>query len=183
MTKITREGSENLKKNAVSRRRFLGAIFASGSALTVAVLTAPLIRFVFYPILRPDSETVWSEIGLLTDFIHLKEPLLKTIRVDQRDGWRNLVLEKAVYVVLGPNGKVRVLSPVCPHLGCLIGWHSENKTFVSPCHNGIFGPDGRLISGPPRRSMDELETRVENGRLLVKYQYFRPLVAEKETAG
>ena len=73
-----------------------------------------------------------------------------------------------------------MLSAVCPHLGCTITWNESKKEFLSPCHNGVFTADGALVSGPPRRAMDELESKVEDGRLKVRYQYFRPLVAAKE---
>jgi hypothetical protein len=47
----------------------------------------------------------------------------------------------------------------------------------------VFTPDGALISGPPRRSMDELESKVGDGRLKARYQFFRQLVATKEVIG
>jgi len=45
---------------------------------------------------------------------------------------------------------------------------------------GAYSADGTHISGPPRRSLDSLETKVSGGNLMVKYQYFRPDVPYKE---
>jgi hypothetical protein len=44
----------------------------------------------------------------------------------------------------------------------------------------VFAADGTLMSGPPPRGMDELDAMVEDGRLKVRYQYFRQLVPTKE---
>ena len=104
----------------------------------------------------------------------------KLITVEQRDGWRKMSSEKAVYVVAGSNGKLRVLSPICPHLGCSVGWNDQRSQFVCPCHGGVFTANGSRVSGPPPRSLDELESKVEGGTLRVRYQYFRQLVSTKE---
>src|SRR5205814_4367788 len=68
----------------------------------------------------------------------------------QRDGWRRIVSEKAVYVYRDSNGHLCALSSVCPHLGCSIAWHDDKNKFICPCHNGQFAADGKLLGGPPR---------------------------------
>jgi hypothetical protein len=47
----------------------------------------------------------------------------------------------------------------------------------------VFSADGNRLSGPSLRGMDELETSVEGGQLLVRFQYFRQLVRDKEVIG
>ncbi len=69
---------------------------------------------------------------------------------------------------------------ICPHLGCSVSWHDEENNFVCPCHNGQFTADGKLMGGPPPRGLDLLECKVEDGKLIVHYQYFRQLVPNKE---
>jgi menaquinol-cytochrome c reductase iron-sulfur subunit len=77
-------------------------------------------------------------------------------------------------------GQFRILSPICPHLGCSVRWVGDENKFVCPCHSGSFTADGERIAGPPPRSLDALESKVENGVLKVRYQYFRQLVPNKE---
>jgi len=36
------------------------------------------------------------------------------------------------------------------------------------------------MSGPSPRSMDDLDTKIENGIVQVRYQYFRQLIPQKE---
>jgi menaquinol-cytochrome c reductase iron-sulfur subunit len=108
---------------------------------------------------------------------------MRTIQIEQIDGWRKTVLAKTVYVTNTENGQIRVLTSVCPHLGCTVPWNKEKKEFVCPCHGGTFTKDGTRVSGPSLRGMDALQTSEENGELLVRFQYFRQLVAEREVIG
>lgn len=162
------------------RRSFLAALLGVGTASVGALLSVPLIRFVLYPLMRITTEIKWSEVGPVSDFSGAA-PIKKLITVEQRDGWRKLSSKKAVYVVADNSGKLKVLSPICPHLGCSVGWNEALNQFVCPCHGGVFAATGTRVSGPPPRSLDELETKVEDGTLKVRYQYFRQLVKTKET--
>ena len=166
-----------------NRRSFLGALLGAGTVSIGALLSVPLVRFALYPTFKRTTETAWSDLGPVGDFASITAPAGRTISVEQRDGWRKIVSEKSVYVVKGADGRLRALSSVCPHLGCTVGWSETKNQFISPCHKGVFAPDGALISGPPRRSMDELESKIEDGRLKVRFQYFRQLVSTKEVIG
>jgi hypothetical protein len=44
----------------------------------------------------------------------------------------------------------------------------------------MFAADGKLLGGPPPRSMDRLQTKVEDGILKTQYQFFRQLTRTKE---
>jgi len=44
----------------------------------------------------------------------------------------------------------------------------------------MFSAEGKLLGGPPPRSLDQLETKVEDGTLKTQYQFFRPLIHTKE---
>jgi menaquinol-cytochrome c reductase iron-sulfur subunit len=61
-----------------------------------------------------------------------------------------------------------------------VAWRAESDEFLCPCHGGLFAADGQLLGGPPPRGMDQLESKVEEGKLKVHYQYFRQLVPDKE---
>ena len=63
------------------------------------------------------------------------------------------------------------LSSTCPHLGCKVHWEGQNKRFFCPCHNGIFDPEGKGISGPPGdagQSLPRYPLRIENGLLMIE---------------
>lgn len=174
---------EVMQATATGRRSFLGALLAMGSACVGALLSVPLVRFAIFPLIRETTDTKWAPLGGTNDFSLLSDPLMRTIQIEQLDGWRRATSEKAVYITKDPRGQLRVLSSVCPHLGCTVPWRPEKKQFVCPCHNAIFSPDGARIGGPALRGMDTLETKIEDGQLQVRFQYFRQLVATKEVIG
>lgn len=162
------------------RRSFLGVLLGVIGSTTGILLSVPLIRFALHPVLGKATESAWSDLGAMDEFAAVNAPIKRIVKIEQLDGWRRIVSEKSVYVIKGKDGQLRVLSAVCPHLGCAITWGEAKQQFICPCHVGIFAADGALVSGPPPRSMDALEHREENGRLQVRYQYFRQLVPTKE---
>jgi glycine/D-amino acid oxidase-like deaminating enzyme/nitrite reductase/ring-hydroxylating ferredoxin subunit len=62
----------------------------------------------------------------------------------------------AVYV--DEDGKQTVLSPVCPHLGCIVHWNPSEKTWDCPCHGSRFTSSGDLIAGPAEQGLEKITT-------------------------
>lgn len=166
-----------------SRRSFLGVLLGLGSVCVGVLLSVPLIRFALFPLLRQSTQLKSSPVGNLNEFSSLTEPIMRTIQIEQVDGWRKAISEKAIYVTKDTQGQLQVLSSICPHLGCTVPWDGEKKKFICACHSSIFAADGARISGPSLRGMDTLETSVEDSQLLVRFQYFRQLVSDKEVIG
>jgi len=179
----TPDNPDQLPVPLPERRSFLGFLLAAIGGLVGAVLAVPLVRFATFPLRAPAEETSWSDVGKIDEFAALAEPVARTIDVKRIDGWRSSVAQNGVYVVPTGNGELKVLSSVCPHLGCAVRWIEKQDKFICPCHGGTFTSIGVRISGPPLRAMDELESKVENGVLKVRFQYFRQLVAKKEPLG
>lgn len=177
-------GKHSLSRLSVeSRRSFLGVLLGLGSFFVGALLSVPLLRFALFPLLRRTTELKSSPVGDLSAFSSLSEPVMRTIQTEQVDGWRKAVSEKAVYVTKDSQGQLRVLTSICPHLGCTVPWNKDKNQFVCPCHGATFAADGTRVSGPSLRGMDPLETSVQDGQLLVRFQYFRQLVSDKEVIG
>lgn len=172
-----------LQAGGVKRRSFLGALLAVGSSFVMSLLAVPLSRFALFPVLRSTTQLKQSDLGPATDFSSLSEPVMRKIQIEQTDGWRKAISEKAVYVIKDQQGKLCVLSSICPHLGCTVPWNSKKQQFVCPCHAGTYKADGTRVSGPALRGMDALETSEQDGKLLVRFQYFRQLTADKEVIG
>lgn len=162
------------------RRSFLGAMFAISAAAVSTLLAIPLVRFSTFPLRKAAAETDWSDVGPVDELSALTEPTAKTITLERRDAWQTTSSQTAVYVLPSKDGQFRILSPVCPHLGCSVRWVGDQDKFICPCHSGAFTAVGERISGPPPRSMDTLESKVEGGVLKVRYQYYRQLVPTKE---
>ncbi len=166
--------------SVLERRSFLGALLVAVGGLISATLAIPLVRFSTFPLRARENEASWSDVGKVDEFASLAQPVVRTIDVEKTDGWRSTTAQNGVYVVPGESGKLKVLSSVCPHLGCTVRWIDKKDRFICPCHGGTFTETGVHVAGPPLRGMDELESKVENGVLKVRFQYFRELDAKKE---
>lgn len=167
----------------MERRSFLGLLLTSiGGAIGVA-LAIPLVRFATFPLRTSAGKVSWSDVGKIEEFQSLNAPVAHTVDIQTLEGWRSSVVQNNVYVVPNGSGSLKVLSSVCPHLGCAVRWVAKQDRFICPCHGGTFTRSGERVSGPPLRAMDELESKEENGMLKVRFQYFRQLDANREPVG
>jgi glycine/D-amino acid oxidase-like deaminating enzyme/nitrite reductase/ring-hydroxylating ferredoxin subunit len=53
-------------------------------------------------------------------------------------------------------GETHVLSPVCPHLGCVVRWNDAEKTWDCPCHGSRFTATGQLLAGPAEHDLQPI---------------------------
>ncbi len=55
---------------------------------------------------------------------------------------------KKVAAYRDENGKLNTYTAICPHLGCVVQWNAEEKSFDCPCHGSRFTTGGVVINGP-----------------------------------
>jgi len=165
-----------------TRRSFLGTLLGSITAAVGVIMVVPLARFFAYPVSHPGGAADWFALGKADAFTST-EPIRAQVEVRKQEGWRISSTTQSVWVTRASDGQLRVLSAICTHLGCVVPWKPELKQFVCPCHRAYYSPDGERLSGPQPRGLDPLPTKIENGTLFVKYQYFRQLVPQREVIG
>jgi len=174
------EISTNKDVIVINRRSFFGVLLGIGAAGMGVLLGIPVLRYVLYPLYAKSSKNVWTAIGAMDEFSDLSIPILKPLDLKQVDGWREVDSSQTVYVTKGANGKMEVLSSICPHLGCTVAWRKTQDDFLCPCHGSIFESDGKHVSGPSPRGLDPLPHKVVDGKLMVKFEYFRENVPNQE---
>ena len=173
-------GCQKKETAQVSRRAFFASLLGVCSGAIATVVGMPMLRYVLYPVQAATKASKWTEVGDASEFEKIDKPIMKTISLTQRDGWREVVSQQPVFVSRSAEGHFQVLSPICPHLGCSVSWHSDKDKFICPCHGGQFSADGSRISGPPPRGLDKLEAQVKDGKLEVEFQYFRSNVPDRQ---
>ncbi|MGM9638747.1 MAG: FAD-dependent oxidoreductase [Butyricicoccaceae bacterium] len=52
------------------------------------------------------------------------------------------------------NGTVWAVDPVCPHMGCLLEWNPDEKSWDCPCHGSRFDYKGHLLGGPAQTALE-----------------------------
>lgn len=151
----------------LGRRDFMRAAATIIGSFFGAALGLPAIAFLISPSLRADERQAWVDLGSLNTYPS-GIPTLFQFTQTSENGWERTAMSYGAFVVRRDESNVRVFSNICTHLGCRVAWHADIQNFVSPCHDGHFDILGRVVSGPPPRPLDEFETKVENGRLLIQ---------------
>ena len=120
------------------------------------------------------------------DGLLVGQPSRFTVIDDRVDAWNLFPKEPvgAVYLVRYESGSVIALNVDCPHAGCAVDFKPDRGVYQCPCHDSSFDVDGRIFdeNSPSARALDTLEVhpdKLKSGEVWVKFQSFRPLIAEK----
>jgi len=136
-----------------SRRSFASWLLSGGIAASLASFLYPVLRFLRPPSLpeAPVNEVVAASAqqmplnsGKLVRFG--SKPVL-LIRVNETD-WR-------------------AYGAVCTHLNCTVQYQSASQQIWCACHNGFYDLNGRVVSGPPPRPLEEFTVRLRGQEVVI----------------
>jgi glycine/D-amino acid oxidase-like deaminating enzyme/nitrite reductase/ring-hydroxylating ferredoxin subunit len=65
--------------------------------------------------------------------------------------------EGRVAIYRAPGGSEHRLSPICPHMGCVVNWNPAEKSWDCPCHGSRFQATGAVIHGPAHTGLEPKE--------------------------
>lgn len=68
---------------------------------------------------------------------------------------------KKIAVYKDVNGNVHACTGVCPHLGGILQWNADEKSFDCPMHGSRFTTDGKLINGPATGDLKKIDIQDE----------------------
>ncbi len=154
------------RERKISRRDFMKMVIAGISGVIGAAIGVPAIAYVVGPALQKGIDE-WIRLGSVNK-VEVNIPTLFKTVIQKQTGWINAEEEFSAYVLTENGQDFTVMSNICTHLGCRVRWIAEKEGFFCPCHNGVFSKDGSVVSGPPPRSLDRFESKVEDGVLFVK---------------
>jgi menaquinol-cytochrome c reductase iron-sulfur subunit len=150
----------------MDRRIFLSRLTYVFSTLIAALISLPLIRFLFASTSQEKNEGWYRLVRVDAPELSDEVSAVRCMRV-VRQGWQSQTTEEVVWVRKKKDGSFTVFNTQCTHLACAVSWDSADKKFKCPCHGGVFNADGKRIEGPPPAPLRRYETRVENGILRI----------------
>ncbi len=74
---------------------------------------------------------------------------------------------KPVILIRDAKGAFKAFSATCTHLDCTVQYRSDFGMIWCACHNGKYDLNGRNVSGPPPRPLDEFTVTVQGDEVLI----------------
>ncbi len=69
---------------------------------------------------------------------------------------------KKIAVYCDEENNLHTCTAVCPHLGAILQWNADEKTFDCPMHGSRFTTEGKVINGPATSDLKKLEVKEEH---------------------
>ncbi len=137
--------------NGGCRRRvfFRGCLYGMG-ALTTGLTAAPIATFVQRPAPLTAARAVKVQVSELANGQAIYRELQGS----------------PVVIVPGEDGP-KAFSASCTHLGCIVRWEHDTRTFICPCHGAIFGSDGKVLKGPTNQPLPPVDFVVKDGQIVI----------------
>lgn len=133
----------------MQRRSFLSMIFAVMGSISFGSLAYPFLKY----LAPPKAEIKAGK---------------QTIRKSDVGDAKEIIFQNTPAIIIDRPGKGYIaLSRVCTHLGCLIEYDKQKKKLICPCHAGIFNLEGRVVSGPPPKSLTVFPLKVEGEDIVI----------------
>jgi Rieske Fe-S protein len=141
----------SLLATPIGRRRALAVI---GSSAALIALEACV------PGSDPLAPRGWVAADVDPAALRLDEP----VAVQFSGTVAGTTLAGSAWLVLREADELVAFDPSCPHADCAYEL-TDDKRFSCLCHEAFFDLDGNVLSGPPRRPLDEYRVRVVDGRV------------------
>lgn len=132
-----------------------------------AGMITPMLRFAVDPLLKSSGESGWVKVVETSKITN--QPQEFKFSVHQVDGWYESEADFSAWITRGADGKLFALSPVCKHLGCMVGWNADPKfkdEYYCPCHGAHYTLDGKALAVAPL-PLDEYAVKEEDGFVYV----------------
>ncbi|HEX8016860.1 MAG TPA: FAD-dependent oxidoreductase, partial [Flavobacterium sp.] len=66
---------------------------------------------------------------------------------------------KKIAVYRDYDNTLKAFSAVCPHLGCIVQWNADEKSFDCPCHGSRFDTEGTVMNGPSETDLPKIHIK------------------------
>ena len=132
------------------RRRFFETCLGGMGTLTVGLTAAPVVTFLE----RPESLTASRIVKLPLSELASGQAIYREV-------------QGSPVVIVPGEGQPRVISASCSHLGCIVRWEHDTRTFICPCHGAVFDADGKPLKGPTNQPLTPVPFEVKDGEIII----------------
>lgn len=74
---------------------------------------------------------------------------------------------KPVLLIRTSETEWKALTAVCTHLNCTVQYQENTHQIWCACHNGFYDLNGKVISGPPPKPLDEYAVRIRGDEVVI----------------
>jgi Rieske Fe-S protein len=135
------------------RRSFLGWILGGGFAASIFSFLYPAFRFMNPPLL-PEASTNEVTAGKVQE---LKPNSGKIVKFGSRPA----------LLIRVNDTEWRAFSAICTHLNCTVQYQDSTQQIWCACHNGFYDMNGKVVSGPPPRPLEEYAVHVRGDEIVI----------------
>jgi Rieske Fe-S protein len=136
-----------------SKRDFLQWVLAGGVTAFLGAVLYPIFAYLNPP-KQAEVEVSSVEAGKLSE---MEKESGKIIKFGT----------KPVILIRTANDELRAFSATCTHLDCTVQFRKDFGMIWCACHNGKYDLNGRNISGPPPRPLDEFRVVIQGDEILI----------------
>lgn len=136
-----------------SRRSFLDYLLGTSVIVTLGAILYPILEFMSPPrIIEASQNSVVA--GKVNELANNSGKIFK-------------FGSKPGIIVRTDSGELKACSAICTHLECIVQYRPDIKHIWCACHNGHYSVDGKNISGPPPRPLEEYKVNTRGDEIVV----------------
>jgi Rieske Fe-S protein len=122
--------------------------------LGLKIAVAGTLAVLFYPValfLRPRRQTASGALEVVAPYT------VNELKPDAKGSWPAPFNfgGKPCLVIRTKEGDVRAFNAVCTHVDCTVEFRADRAEIICNCHNGVYDLNGKNVSGPPPRPLEE----------------------------
>ena len=135
------------------RRTLLRWLLGGGFTASVLSFLYPAVKFMNPPTV-PEASTNEVSAGKVQS---LKPNSGKIVKFGSRPALLIRVSET----------EWRAYSAICTHLNCTVQFQDSTRQIWCACHNGFYDLNGKVVSGPPPRPLEEYSVHIRGEDIVI----------------
>ena len=135
------------------RRTLLRWLLGGGFTASVVSFLYPAVKFMNPPTV-PEASTNEVSAGKVQS---LKPNSGKIVKFGSRPALLIRISET----------EWRAYSAICTHLNCTVQFQDSTRQIWCACHNGFYDLNGKVVSGPPPRPLEEYAVHIRGEDVVI----------------